>query len=106
MSETAVVNACIHLITVMGGMAIRVNSGATVIDDGQHKRRMIRGAPVGTADILGMWRGRFLAVEVKVRPNKPTPAQADFLERVQAAGGLAYVAYDTTEGLQEFLEGV
>lgn len=48
----------------------------------------------GVADILGILRdtGRFMAIEVKVPGNKPTPHQLQFIEDVKAHGGIAFVA--------------
>ena len=49
----------------------------------------------GVSDILGCLppTGRLLAVEAKVKPNRPSDDQEAFLANVQAAGGLAIVAY-------------
>ena len=54
-----------------------------------------RPAPTtGISDILGILPGGiFLAVECKVKKNKPTPNQLDFMRRVVKAGGVALVAY-------------
>lgn len=93
-SEQDLVNAIISLITLRGGVAIRVNSGMIPIDNGDGTRRVLRGAPAGTADIIACYRGRFIAIECKIGRNKPTPLQVDFLERVSDAAGWAIVAYD------------
>ena len=52
----------------------------------------------GTSDIIGVYKGRFFAIEVK-RPKTttqsktyPTKAQKAFLEKVSACGGRGYVA--------------
>ena len=92
--EQDLVNAIIDLITLRGGVAIRVNSGMVPIDNGNGTRRVLRGAPAGTADIIACYHGRFVAIECKVGRNKPTALQTDFLERVGMAEGLAMVAYD------------
>jgi len=57
----------------------------------------------GTADIIGCWRGKFIAIEVKAGYNKPTQDQLDFLERVRYNGGLCLVAYSVDDVIQ-FLE--
>jgi hypothetical protein len=46
----------------------------------------------GVADILGIYKGRFLAIEVKVKGKYPTREQKAFLERVNAEGGIGFVA--------------
>lgn len=49
----------------------------------------------GASDIIGLTKGgRFLAVECKIKPNKPTEVQKLFLQEVTDRGGLAIVAYD------------
>lgn len=53
----------------------------------------------GGADILGVFHGRFVAIEVK-RPGGDHPVtanQRDFLQRVIAAGGIALVARSVLE---------
>lgn len=66
----------------------RQNTGA--YKDGQ---RFIRYGWPGCSDILGMLKdGRFLAVEVKAEKGRLSDEQALFIERVTAAGGVAFVA--------------
>lgn len=59
---------------------------------------MIRLAHPGTSDVTGCSKdGRFIAVEAKIKPNKPTQLQEDYLEQVRKRGGIALVAYDLTD---------
>ena len=56
----------------------------------------------GVSDILGCYRGRMMAIEVKCPGNKLTQLQKNFLDNVNEAGGIAFVAYcieDVVEGL-------
>ena len=48
----------------------------------------------GVSDIIGCLpkTGRFLAIEVKRPGGKPTPEQQQFIDTINAAGGLAFVA--------------
>lgn len=65
-----------------------------------NRKRFIRFAGIeGISDIVGVLRpaGRALAVECKIRPNRPTPQQWAFLKAVDAAGGLAVVAYSVDD---------
>ena len=87
------------LMTLRGHPAVawaeRQNSGA--YKDGG---RFIRYGWPGCSDILGQLRdGRFLAVEVKAPRGLLRPEQALFLERVRAAGGLAFVARNAADVL-------
>ncbi len=62
------------------------------------RSRFIRFASMpGLSDIIGCYRGRFLAVECKMPGNKPTDQQRGFLDAVQQAGGLAAVVYEVAE---------
>ena len=68
----------------------RMNSGVAKVGS-----RYIRFGWTGCSDLLGMMRdGRILAVEVKSPSGKLRPAQAVFLERVTAAGGVGFMARD------------
>lgn len=47
----------------------------------------------GIPDILACVRGKFVAIEVKVLPDKPSPWQVRELKAAQAAGGIAIITY-------------
>lgn len=51
------------------------------------------GSTPGVADILGCYKGRLLAIEVKAGKGRLSEAQAKFLNRVRDEGGIAIVAY-------------
>lgn len=53
----------------------------------------------GGSDLIGLYKGRFLAVEVKVPGENPTPEQTRFIEGVLAAGGIAGVARSVDDAL-------
>ena len=63
--------------------------------------------PKGVSDILGIYQGRMVAIEVKRPGRKPTPQQQAFLDRVKREGGIAFWA-DSVEAVMEGLklEGV
>lgn len=48
----------------------------------------------GVSDLLGCWRGRMLAIEVKTPTGRITLDQQRFLDNVNAAGGIGFVARD------------
>lgn len=48
----------------------------------------------GVPDILMCVKGIFIAVELKIAPNKPTPLQEHYIERIRNAKGLALVIYE------------
>lgn len=48
----------------------------------------------GMSDILGIWRGKFIAIEVKApgRIKNVSDKQKEFMRKVNDEGGLAFVA--------------
>ena len=55
------------------------------------------GSTPGVSDILGVWKGRMLAIEVKAPRGKPTPVQTTFLKRIENEGGIAILAYSVDD---------
>ena len=58
--------------------------------------------PKGVADIIGVWNGRFLAIEVKHPEGRLTEDQERFLGKVRAHGGIGLIARsvdDVIDGL-------
>jgi hypothetical protein len=54
---------------------------------------------VGVADITGCWRGRYIAIELKMPKEEPSELQKMFLDDVHYSGGRAGVAYSVQEAL-------
>ena len=52
------------------------------------------GLCVGSADLIGIQKdtGKFFAVEVKTMKGRPSKEQVEFIERVNARGGIAGIA--------------
>ncbi len=68
----------------------RMNSGAARVGG-----RFIRFGWPGCPDVLGqLTDGRLLGVEVKAVKGRTSPEQVAFLERINRAGGVAFVARD------------
>ena len=81
----------------------RQNTGALVIK-GKSKDRFVRFGEKGISDILGILRGgRMLAIEVKTpaRRKQVSIWQKDFIDRINNAGGLAFVATSIEEVEQQ-----
>jgi hypothetical protein len=75
----------------------RMNSGAARVGG-----RFIRFGFTGCPDVLGQLRdGRLLGVEVKALRGKLRPEQAVMLERINGAGGLAFLARDYRDVIRE-----
>lgn len=50
------------------------------------------GSTPGVPDIVGVYDGKFLGIEVKTRNGVVSPHQKQFIDNINAAGGLAFVA--------------
>jgi hypothetical protein len=73
----------------------RQNSGAVRVGG-----RFVRFGWVGCPDVLGQLKdGRLLGVEVKAAKGRTSPGQVAFLERINQAGGVAFVARDLRDVL-------
>jgi hypothetical protein len=99
-NETSLVRACLRYLSLRGIPAWRTNSGAMTVRGAGGKERFVRfNGAKGCSDLLGLLppSGRFLAVECKMRGNKPTADQQGFLDVVAAAGGLAVVVHDVAD---------
>ena len=49
---------------------------------------------VGIPDLLGCYAGKFFAIELKIKNNKPTELQKVRLQEIETAGGVQGVAYN------------
>lgn len=59
---------------------------------------------VGSGDILGLTKtGRFFSIEVKAPGKKPTDKQIEFINSVNASGGLAFVAHSLDDVMEQDL---
>jgi hypothetical protein len=76
-NETARVRAILDALELRGHWAWRANSGTQVIAaSGQNRRRVIRGAPPGTPDILVVLPGgRLGGLEVKTDSGRQSASQ-------------------------------
>jgi hypothetical protein len=75
----------------------RQNSGAVRVGG-----RFVRFGWPGCPDVLGQLNdGRLLGVEVKAAKGRTSPEQVACLERINRAGGLAFVARDLRDVMRE-----
>jgi len=101
MKETDLVRQIIQLLNLRGHLVQRTQSGMVKVTNKYGKHHMMKFAQAGTSDITGCSRdGRHIAVECKIRPNKPTELQEQYLEEVRKRGGIALVAYDLDDILR------
>ena len=98
MKETHLVKQIIEYLNYRWHFVQRTNSGAIRFTDGHGRSNYLRLAHAGTADIAGCTnKGKFIAIECKIKPNKPTALQEAYLEEIKKRGGIAIVAYSLDE---------
>ena len=59
------------------------------------------GSTVGCPDILGIYKGKFLGIEVKTKSGKLSERQALFIEQINLEGGIAFVARSVDDVIKE-----
>lgn len=104
LSEKIVENEILHYLALRQVFAFKVKTVGTFDPIRKKFRRSAANYKKGVADILGIYQGKFLAIEVK-RPEARDDAgkiiqragtlsnhQRAFLEDVKAQGGIAVVA--------------
>jgi len=57
-------------------------------------------------DVVGCFRGRFFAIELKAPGKKPTPRQKLCIAQMREAGGVVFVIDGDTTELERWLESV
>jgi penicillin-binding protein-related factor A (putative recombinase) len=96
--ENDVVSAIMDYLIAHKIFVFRINN--TPIYDPRGKGRFRRKGKYeryGVSDILGMFDGRMLAIEVKRQGGKPSDYQLEFINDVQRYGGIAFVAYSVED---------
>jgi len=95
MTEHDTQQAIIDLIRLHGGVVTRINSGSMLAKSQTDRVYRVQLADKGTSDLIALYKGVYLAIEVKFGKGIPTPEQIAFLESVAKAGGIGLVAYDS-----------
>lgn len=84
-------------LTKRGYTVFRSNVGKIRMSDG---RWFDTGLPKGFSDLFAVKQGKVFFIEVKVRPNVPSPEQLNFVTQMQAKGCSAGVAYSVEDALK------
>lgn len=100
-NEKQLCNLIIEVLNLNGCFVWRTNAGKAQFET-NGKKRMVTIGKAGTSDIIGLYKGRFLALEVKLPTtrNKVTILQQDFLDEVKRHGGIAAVVTSPEEALE------
>ena len=96
-AETALMHRVMLALSEAGCIVWRNNCGAIQSADGRFVRYGI-GNP-GGSDLIGICRGRFLAVEIKTSKGRATQEQQRFINAVLTAGGIAGIVRSPEEAL-------
>lgn len=59
------------------------------------------GATPGVPDIIGVYKGRMIGIEVKTSNGKTSPYQDNFIKNINDAGGLAFVARSVDDVIEK-----
>ncbi len=71
-----------------------------------YKQHQGLGSTPGVPDIVGIYKGRYLGIEVKTPNGKLSPKQTLFLRTINEQGGIAFVARDVADVIDALgLEG-
>lgn len=73
--------------------AWQTQSGAVFDPTRRSFRKPPKWAPIGVADIIGIWHGYFLAIEVKRPGGRLSAHQKDWLSDMVKRGAIAMVAF-------------
>ncbi len=96
MAESTVIAEVLIAVSALdGGMFWRNNSGAMPLPNG----RMIRFGLPGSADIIGCYRSRAVAIECKTDPGRQSKSQFRFQFSWERAGGLYVLARSAEDAI-------
>ena len=91
MRETDIQQLCRLAASEMGAVLWRNNIGK--LEDKQGRWVAYGVCNPGGSDLIGIYKGRFVAIEVKQPGKKTTQAQDNFLNTIRQNGGIEGVAY-------------
>lgn len=91
-------NLCRLVLSRAGALVMRNNTGAYYDKTG----RLVQYGEVGSADIICCYRGKFLAVECKVKKRKAKDHQLLWGDAVRRAGG-TYAVVRSVEDLMRVI---
>ena len=98
MNETDLMNRIRLRLSELGFCVFRANVGRVRTPDG---RFFDTGLPKGFSDLFAVRDGKIYFLEVKVKPNKPTPEQIAFLktmtEKYRCQGRVVYSVEEAEE---------
>jgi len=104
-TESQIQSAIVDYLRMRGAIVTRVNSGKMFIQKSDGSSRVVKLADAGTSDLIACYRGRYMAIEVKNHKGQPTPEQVLFLQSVNEAGGIGFIAR-SIDDVERELDGI
>jgi hypothetical protein len=101
-TEAELLKQVIAYLRLRGWFAWRNGTGAFPLQSEGSKRRFFRAGAPGSGDVFAIKAGVFLSIEVKTATGRVRPSQADWMDRVNEHGGVAFVVRSIA-GLEEAL---
>ncbi len=95
-NETDLMNSIRLELSRLGFTVFRANVGKFKLTDG---RWFDVGLPRGFSDLFAIKDGRIYFLEVKVKPNKPSPEQINFINQMKSKGCIAGVVYSVDQAV-------
>lgn len=106
MKEAELQNQILEYLVDIKGLFFWRNNNTPVYDVTRKTfRRMPKYSRHGIPDILGVYKGYFVGMEVKVTNGRPSSFQKEFIGRCKTAGGICGVVR-SIEDAQELLDKV
>lgn len=100
MTEGALQDAIRLALADTPGLCLwRNNTGIAEHWTGRTVQRVVYGLAPGSADLVGLVAGRFVALEIKTTTGRVSPEQVQWLALVRRYGGFAAVVRSVPEAL-------
>lgn len=103
-SEAEIENEILVFLSKIKGGYFWKNTSGGFFDGAAFRRHSSPFAIRGTSDIIGLFAGRFVALEVKDAKGKATKEQLAFIEKVRSRGGVGAVVRSIADTRAFFLE--
>lgn len=102
--EKQIQNNIMGYLQAKGIFRFQINNSATFDRLEGKYRKKNRWFMYGVSDIVGIYKGRFLAIEVKTEKGKLSRFQENFLQQVREHGGIGIVARSIDDLEKQLLE--
>ncbi len=99
MKESQVQKLILDYLRLKGCLVFKVNNGGIYV---KSRDCYMKSPMKGIADIIGCTKsGKMIAIEVKVKYNKPSLEQLEFLAQVKQRKGIGILAYSLDDVIKE-----